>query len=88
MTSWCPKCAAEIIHERGASLRCARHGTVVDKIWRCHCGSSEEFRAIDNVAPRAHYCERCAAALPAEIREHLTPVVARSTPTTGPWSPA
>lgn len=88
MTTWCPKCAGEITHETKDDPRCTRCGVVVDKIYRCHCGRPEEFRAVDDVPQYCHYCGRCTDALAPEVREHLVPVVARSTPTTGPWRPA
>ena len=61
-----------------------------DSIYRCACGGLEEvFRATNNdVPPSCHYCRHCADALAPEVREHLIPVVARSTQTTGPWRPA
>lgn len=86
---WCPKCAAQLIDDPTRDEpRCPYHGYVVDKIYRCHCGRPEELRAIGNVPEYAHYCGRCADALMEEVRAHLVPVVARSTPTTGPWRPA
>ena len=89
LDSWCPACAGPIVRETpNQEARCQRHGYVVDKIYRCHCGRPEEFRAVDDVPQYAHYCERCTEALVADVRAHLERVVARSTPTTGPWRPA
>jgi hypothetical protein len=86
---WCPKCAKPLVSELTRSEpHCPQHGYVVDKIYRCHCGRPEEFRAIDNVPQYCHYCGSCAAALMDDVRAHLERVVARSTPTTGPWRPA
>ena len=86
---WCPKCAKELVDDpRRGEPRCDRHGFVVASIYRCACGGLEEFRATDDVPPSCHYCRRCADALAPEDREHLIPVVARSTQTTGPWRPA
>ena len=87
---WCPKCGTPLICEPvgGDDPRCPRHGYVVDKIYRCHCGRPEEFRAIDDVPRYCHYCGSCADALVDDVRAHLERVVARSTATTGPWRPA
>lgn len=86
---WCPKCAKPLVTEPTRSdPHCPRHGYVVDKIYRCHCGHPEEFRAIDDVPQYCHYCARCADALADDVRMHLERVVARSTTTTGPWRPA
>lgn len=88
---WCPKCASELTAAVPPAQEpcCDRHGYVVDKIYRCRtCGRPEEFRAIDDVPPSAHYCAHCAEALPADVREHVVGVVSRSTHVTGPWRPA
>ena len=86
---WCPKCAKPLDRAAARDVPyCTQHGYVVDKIYRCHCGRAEEFRAGDNVPQYAHYCGRCTEALMADVRAHLDRVVARSTMTTGPWRPA
>lgn len=89
LDGWCPKCAKPLVR---ASTRdephCPQHGYVVDKIYRCHCGRPEEFRAADDIPQYAHYCGRYTEALVADVRSHLERVVARSSPTTGPWRPA
>lgn len=89
MSDWCPdglcpKCAKALVRTAARSEpHCTQHGLVVDKIYRCHCGKTEEFRAIDDIPQYCHYCARCAEALLADVREHLAPVVAQSTMTTG-----
>jgi len=87
--SWCPACAKVLVQPTpNQEPHCPRHGYVVAKIYRCGCGRREEFRAIDNVPTWAHYCGSCTETLTPDVRAHLEPVVAISTPTTGPWRPA
>lgn len=86
---WCPKCAKELVRDPVRDdPRCRHHGYVVEKIYRCHCGRPEDFRAISDVPQYCHYCDRCAGALMDDVRAHLERVVAASTMTTGPWRPA
>lgn len=49
-------------------------GYLVEKIYQCHCGCLERFRAADNVPQYAHYCGSCAEALPADVKNHLVRV--------------
>lgn len=86
---WCPKCAKECVRAPSSNEPyCKQHGYVVDRIYRCHCGRPEDFRASGDVPQYAHYCARCAETLLADVRVHLQRVVARSSPATGPWRPA
>jgi hypothetical protein len=89
LDGWCPKCAKPLsLDPIYRAPSCPQHGIVVDKIYRCHCGHPEEFRASNDVPQYGHYCGPCAEALMSDVQEHLVRVVAVSTMTTGPWKPA
>lgn len=78
LDSQCPKCGETLIQAKlpCRAPSCTRCGSIVDKIYSCRCGRSEEFRAIDNVPRYAHYCGICVKALAPDVRMHLERVVA------------